>query len=185
MYFTANGISYTVVGAPSDYVNVGLLAQQGGSQSSPPVPLPFYSLSCVPTDSQLFKDYFTIKKKTRVFMAPGACHKHVVNIKTNRLLDEYLVPTTHSAMKGFGSFTMAVVRGMPVWDGENAGITATTCSTAIQWVKSERIKYSYIADTSYTSLFGSSLSQIPAANQQFVSPLNGTVVNVEGVPTIS
>jgi len=183
--FVANGLSYTVSPFPSDYVNIGLLAQQGGSQASPPSPLPFYNLSSLPTDSRLFADYFKIVKKTRVFMSPGACHKHVVNIKTNKLLDEYLVPSTLAGVKGATTFLMAVMRGMPVWDGEDAGVKATTASCAIQVVRSQRIKYSYIADTSYTSLFGSSLSQIPSASQGFVSPLNGTVTNVEGVPAIS
>lgn len=183
--FVANGLSYSVSPTPSDYINIGLLAQQGGSQASPPSPLPFYNLSSMPNDSRLFKDYFKIVKKTRVFMAPGACHKHVVTINTNKLLDEYLVPSTLAGVKGATTFLMAVMRGMPVWDGDDGSVKATTAACAVQVVRSQRIKYSYIADTSYTSLFGSSLTQIPAASQGFVSPLNGTVVNVEGVPAIS
>lgn len=183
--FNANGQSYSVSPTPDDYINVGLLAQQGATQGSPPVPLPFYNLSSVPTDSQLFNQFFKITKKTRVFMAPGACHKHTVNIKTNKLIDEYLTPTQYQGLKGVTTYLLAVTRGMPVWDGQDGGVTSTTSSCALQVVRSQRIKYSYIADTSYTSLFGSTLTQIPSANQQFVSPLNGTVVNVEGVPAIS
>jgi hypothetical protein len=183
--FSANGISYTAPGFPAEYINVGLQAQQGVNPSSPPNPLPYNIVSCVPTDSQLFKQYFKIVKKTRVFMAPGACHKHTFTIKTNRMLDEYLVSGGYQGIKGFTSWTMMVIRGMPVYDAETATVTSTTASTAIQCVRSQRIKYSYIADTSYTSLFGSSLTNIPAANQSFVSPLNGTVVYVEGAPPIS
>jgi len=183
--FNANIYTYTVTGDPAQYISKGLLAQQGSDPATPPNPEPATCLSAVPTDSRLFNDYFRITKKTRVFMAPGATHKHVVNISTNRIIDEVLASATFTGVAGFTSYTMALVRGMPVWV-EEEGSGPTTNSLNLLCVNSQRVKYSWISDTTYGSIFGTALNTtVLATDQLFVNPLSGQIDAVDGHPAPS
>lgn len=181
--FNANIYTYTATPDPANYIAVGLLAQQGADPATPPFPEPYTCLSAQPSDSRLFNDYFKITRKTRVFMAPGATHKHVVNINTNRIVDEVLASATISGRAGFTTYTMALVRGMPVAVNDS---DPTTNSLSLLCVNSQRVKYSWISDTTYGSIFGTALNSVASsASQAFVNPLDGQVDNVQGLPPLS
>lgn len=188
MQFVANTFTYNVGFVADDYIQQGLLAQQGYDPASPPTIFPGQLLSALPTDSRLFRDYFKIVKKTRVFMSPGATHKHTVKVGVNRFIDELLANNSIRCTKGFATQTMFVVRGMPVSiDTEppvDPLVAATTSSNRILLVRSQRLKYSWVADTSYSSVFSTALAQIPANNQLFINPLTGAEDSVVGTPVL-
>lgn len=176
----ATGYTYTATNSPDAYWQTGLNAQQGFDPAAPIDPQPNNMLTAVPTDSKLFNDYFSIRKKTRVMMAAAAAHKHSVNINVNKYIDEYLTNTTIGALKGYTTFSMFVVAGFPVIKSDT-GVT-TTNAAALNVVKSERIKFKWVADNAFTSTFSTNLPINSGLTQQLcIRPITGDagVVNTE------
>ena len=158
--------AYTLVldGNPRDYWNIGTLI--GNNEPSTYAgPRPQNILGSSPFDSQLFRDYFTVKKRTRVMLPLGASHRHFVTMKPNLLVDaavsnawQYL-----NGVKGITQWCMFVARGMPQTVGDQAnGVSTNEGQVAI--VKSFRTKYTWVADTSNTLYYHDNMLS-PAATQ--------------------
>ena len=114
-----NGQTYVSAANPESYWDNGLLIQQ--TQITPPAIAFKDILNTVPTDSQLFNNYFKITKKSKINLCPGATHKHLVKIATNRLVDQLLPNVNMSGTLGFTTYTMFVVSGQPVYVTEGVG----------------------------------------------------------------
>jgi len=109
--FNANSQAYTVLPYPEQYWAEGSNAQAGYAGNTYPAQANF--LGSLPQDSRLFLDYFTVSKKTIVQLPMSGTHRHQVNVKAGKLLDDYLANSTTSGIKGLTTYVMIVVRGFP------------------------------------------------------------------------
>lgn len=179
--FNANSYIYGAVPSPDAYWATGLNAQQNLNPGTGmlPDPQPFQMLTTKPTDSHLFNDYFRITKKCRVMMAAGASHKHLLNISVNKYIDQYLTNAQTAGLKGYSTYTMFVVAGMPLQVVGGDSTYISTSSVAINMVRSQRIKYVWVADSNYTSLCATNLPfNVAPTNQLLINPVNGTADNI-------
>lgn len=166
------------VGTPQNAWRNGLVDQQTepnpGSGSGHDV---YLIPGTHPTDSQLFKDFYRIKQRKSIIMAPGAMHLHHVSSKTGRMFDVNQIQTyvpTMSALAGYTTFTMAVVRGQVVTAFADAVATATIGDPVIRVLTSERYEYSYIFENGSTFQFGTVLTDAGVVNQLLLnSPATG------------
>jgi len=114
-YTTSLG-TYPLNGFPDSYWVTGSLVQQdlppGSTAGSWKVP------GASPFDSQLFKEYFVVKKRTFVTLPLGATHRHAVLQKPNCLVtDAILKNIEFSGEPGLATWTMFVMRGYPGGSG--------------------------------------------------------------------
>jgi len=144
------------------------------NSSSPP--LNTY-IGCSPFDSQLFKDYFTVKKRTLVQMPLGAVHRHSVSIKPNRLVTGSMYQNAETfAWKGLTTWTMYVVKGYPVASAEGV---ATTSSCEILCVQSVRSKFTWVADATMTVYTQDNLTTPAGTDQGFFNTASGLLDTVK------
>ena len=133
------------VALPTTAWSSGMLQQ--AIQPSLPYPAEQY-LGALPTDSQLFKDYYRVLKRTSVSMAQASTHVHHVNISFERDFDrgELQVQTDYLAqVANFSHFTMAVVRGQPARDVTQSTSYAMSTTVPILFVLSlENYQYSWL-----------------------------------------
>ena len=115
------------------------LSDPGGSPQA-------YIIGSLPTDSQLFKDYYKVIQRKTVLMGPTAQHTHKFSIRTNKEFDRNMLSTmngTMSGLKGYTHFTMLVTRGQPGLLGAAGGVTTLT-NPLLRYVTTERYVYSAV-----------------------------------------
>jgi len=179
----ATGYTYTAVNSPDAYWATGLNAQQGFDPASLPQPQPFQMLTSKPTDSHLFNDFFKITKTSRVMLAAASSHKHIVNISVNKYIDECLANNQIGALKGFTTFTMFCGAGFPLALAETGAVT--TNAAAVNVVRSTRVKYNWVSDTSYTSTFSTTLPiNSSLIDQAIIVPATGEAGVVSTEPPV-
>lgn len=114
-----------------------------------------------PFDSQLFKDYFKVAKRTKVMLSQGASHRHFIHLKPNKVILDSEVKTqtggTIGALAGLTMFTMVVVQGLPqtLGDGSNQ---ATISGGELAVVQQQRYKYTWSQDISVTGTYNDNLA---------------------------
>lgn len=100
-----------------------------------------------PYDSQPFKTFCRVVKRTHVMLASGASHRHQANIGINKLIDASLASDlTKAYVKGFSYATLIVARGVAAYAGQDVGGGPTTNGVFLNVVTSTRIKYTYVQD---------------------------------------
>lgn len=161
--------TYVVNGSPEAYWEVGTRLMSGQADAvSPPNST---VLGASPFDSQLFKDYFKVQKRTRVMLSQGASHRHFVTLNVNKVIDDAFVQTSQQIIghKGITVYTMLVVRGFPQTTGnvEDPGVS-TTCPCQLAIVNQQRYKYTWSADLSNTGNY----------YDQLTSPATTAVLNI-------
>lgn len=144
-YTTGLG-TYTLGNFPDNYWQVGSQVQ---ANIAPAGTIPATYLGTSPLDTDLFKQFFTIKKRTVVTMPQGAIHRHAVLQKPNFVVtDALLLNTALGNIMGLSSFTMFVQRGFPTGDltnGTSLG-SAALLSSGLALVRTLRIKYHWVDD---------------------------------------
>jgi len=134
-------------------------------------------IGCSPYDSQVFKDYFTVKKRTLVQMPLGAVHRHTVNISPNKLISGSLYNNDLTyGWKGLTTWTMWVVKGYPVATTEGE---ATTASCEMLCVQSVRTKFNWVADATVTVYTQDNLTTPVETNQGFFNTASGLLDTVK------
>jgi len=135
-----------------------------------------------PMDSLLFKTFFRVAKRTRIFLPQGASHKHTVIRHINQLVN------TAECVDGDGSLTyltkcssslLIVVRGEPC-DGvvpDTQFRTLTTSSGLLQIVQTARYKWTWVADQAQSNYYTNNLIGYTAL--QNINPATGAVTNVD------
>lgn len=100
-----------------------------------------------PYDSQPFKDYCRVVKRTHIMLASGASHRHQANIGINKLIDASIASDlTKGYVKGFSYSTLLVARGVAAYAPQDPGGGATANGVFLNVVTSTRIKYTYVQD---------------------------------------
>lgn len=114
-----------------------------------------------PFDSQIFKDFFKVVKRTRVELAQGASHRHAVLLKPNHLVNASLPQFVDGDYAGLTMYTMVVFYGQPASvTSETGPAVVTTAQIALDFVGCARYKYSWIEDTTLSVYQTDSLSTL-------------------------
>lgn len=147
---------------------------QGEYDSSQNMPTDFKVINASPFDSQVFKEFFKVVKRTRVEMSQGATHRHAVNLKPNRLINAAMPNFTDGDYAGLTCYTMVVFKGQPASVSTEAGAVVTTAQIALDFVTGTRYKYTWVQDTTQSAYLVDNLSSL--ANEQVVSCGAGAIV---------
>jgi hypothetical protein len=154
---TPSGL-YTVSPFPESYWAQGLAAQNNAATTTAPA-LNYY-IGTNPTDSILFRQFFGIKKRTTVLLPISGAHRHVVNVRCQKLIDTYLAAAGntgsagYSGVKGFTNYMMFNIKGLPAWntgDPDPTTASVTTSGTQVGIVSVSRINWTYVADITYAT----------------------------------
>lgn len=174
--------SYTLLDTPDQYWKQGSLIDAGLAPATSPPNSTFLGSS--PYDQQLFRDYFKQVKKTIVMLPQGACHRHLVTRKTNRVIDDaFLRQGAISGHKGLTTYTMFNVKGFPCGsafaDPPPGGVEVTTTAGQISVVNTYRYKYTWVMDVSNFNTNQDNLTSPP------ISALNMDILNIgSGQPDV-
>lgn len=165
-------VTYPInIGSPSEYWRAGALmnANLADTTTQPLTPSNFMGSS--PFDSQLFRDYFKVLKRTRVLLTQGGSHRHFVIFHPNACIDDSLINNVNKpGLQGLSMWTLVVAKGLPQTLGTGASVPpAVTLSLAQLAVAiSYRAKYTWVQDNSNSLFAGTSLAQ----------PTNTAVFNI-------
>lgn len=148
---------------PVGYWNAGVDAGSGAPSGSNRADY----IGSTPFDSQFFRDYFKVVKRTDVILQQGGSHRHAVVLSPRKLIDESVYgQITQYGLKGYTMFTMVVHKGTPVSDV--SGATATIGESQLGVVQNWRIKYFWVADTTNTLFYQDTLT----------TPATASIINV-------
>jgi len=173
-------------GAPGGALQIGT-AMGTGTLASPLVtPADYTFHGAQPADSNLFLQYFTVKKRTLIQLPQGGCHRHNVTLQINKVLNKVLLNNEGAAstsllgLKGVTVFTMWRIRGYPV--SNDTGTNVTTASTGVDMVQSRRWSYTYVLDNSNSLTYADNLTTPALASQHFVNPGSGNLDVIQRIP---
>lgn len=157
MTYNQGGLAYVINGDPTDYWAQGATIQAQGAPASQS-PAQFYSSS--PFDSQLFRDYFVVKKRTLIALPQGATHRHEVLQKPNYMVDDaWLKNNAQNAEPGLTAYTMFVLKGYPLGTGVgDVPPTPTLAPSQISIVQATRVKYTWVQDFTNSVSYANNLS---------------------------
>lgn len=99
-------------------------------------------------DSQIFKEYCTVVKRTRVMLASGASHRHTSNVNLSKVIAQSVAGSINmEAFKGYTFATLVRINGAAAYvpSGEEATL-GTPADVTVQAVYSLRIKYTFVQD---------------------------------------
>lgn len=111
----------------------------------------------LPTDSDLFKQYFKIIKKTSLVMEQGATHRHMISRTMNKLIDNNIVGGPLNApvvadVKPYVMWHLIVFRGQVVAadSGDDTFAYSTVGEVRLDTVLTYRAKYTQVSWNSPT-----------------------------------
>lgn len=134
--------------------------------ATPPVPEPDTYIGASAFDSQIFKDYCRVVRKSHVMLASGASHRHQQLVGVNKLIDQTIAGNNDLIYtKGFTYATLLLIRGVGAFNPavEPAG-ESTTNPLFLNVVTSVRIKYTYVQDVTSTLHYDDALPLGDAVN---------------------
>lgn len=132
-------------------------------------------LKASPFDSQVFKDWFKVVKRTRIELSQGASHRHSVLLKPNKLVDAALPNFVDGDYAGLTMYTLVVFYGQPASvPQEGAPAIVTTAQIALDTVSTSRYKWTWVHDTTQQVYQEDNLSTLKG--EQLVSTGAGAIV---------
>lgn len=138
---------YTVnAGSVPDMINEGINA----ARTLAPAASGSSTIGTNAWDSQIFKEYCTVVKRTRVMLASGASHRHTSSVNLSKVIAQSVAGSVNmEAFKGYTFATLVRLNGAAAYvpSGEEATL-GTPADITCQAVYSLRIKYSFIQDVS-------------------------------------
>jgi len=103
------------------------------------------AIGCVPSDSQLFKDYFKVVQRRRLMLTPGANHSYHIKYSPYKVVDGTLLSgySNNGNIAGLTMTLMAVLVGQPTvqttTEPPSTNIVAT--QGLITWYSTERMSF--------------------------------------------
>ena len=178
--FTTAVDTYIPATNPQSYWNQGMNSQSGAPTTSAGSAV----VGTQPTDSQLFKDWFRITKRTSIMLPISGCHRHLVSIKTNRIVDTLLAgaPESVAGLREFTKYVLVNVKGLPVWNSVSANATVGACQLGI--VAVQRLKYTFVQDFSFSSDLNQALTIPTAPATSIWNGGSGGINAVTGLTTL-
>lgn len=165
-YTTSLG-TYALGPYPDLYWKIGSQIQ---SNIAPAGSQPADYLGTSPFDTDLFRQYFNVKKRSVITLPQGAIHRHAVLQKPNFVVtDALLLNYNLTDIMGLSSFTMFVQRGFPTGDLTSGTLLSggALLNSGIALVRTLRVKYHWVDDIN-NSLY---------ANQSLAGEFND-VINI-------
>jgi len=167
-YYPWNGLI-----GPIDAWRLGLAIANGANPASASDYHNYFGAS--PFDSQIFKNYFKVLKRTNVQMPCGASHSHWNFAKPNRVVEQSLYNDSKTFAKaGLTFFTMWVVKGYPI-NANGETVTATTSEVQLNYVNAVRTKYTRVLDSSQTCVTTDSLTTPASGDTEVFNTANGFI----------
>jgi len=117
-----------------------------------------YTVGTNAWDSQIFKEYCRVVKRTRVMLASGASHRHTSSVNISKVLAQSVAGSTDmEAFKGYTFSTLVRINGAAAYvpSGDEATL-GTVADITCQAVYSLRIKYTWVQDVN-SSLYVSDI----------------------------
>lgn len=140
----ASGTYVVNAGSVPDMINEGINA----ARSLAPGASGSYTVGTNAWDSQIFKEYCIVVKRTRVMLASGATHRHSSSVNISKVIAQTIAGSIDmEAFKGYTYSTLVRVNGAPAYipTGEEATL-GTPADITLQAVYSLRIKYTFVQD---------------------------------------
>lgn len=147
--------------------------QQGVYNASGVSLLDWSVLRSSPFDSQVFKEWFKVVKRTRIELSQGATHKHSVILKPNKLIDAATPQFVDGDFAGLTMYTMVVFYGQPASLVGESGTSVTTAKIALDTVATSRYKYTWVSDTTQNVYITDNM--VSLAGEQIVSTGAGDI----------
>lgn len=98
-----------------------------------------------PYNSELFKQYVTVKKRTEIELPQGRNHRHVFIHRPNRMFSMAQLAefgnTELNAFRGLTSQTLVVIRGNPVLVGGIDNNRASLAKCSVAWVENTKYRW--------------------------------------------
>lgn len=154
--FETGVTTYTPLPYPDAYWRQGINAQGGLANTANS----YFSPGSSPTDSQLFKEWFKVTKRTTVLLPIAGSHRHMVSVKSNRIVDSMLSgdPSHLRSLRGVTKWVMVVIKGLPILsDVAEVTPSATTSTCQLGVVAVQRINYQYVTSNAYTTVVAQTL----------------------------
>jgi len=136
-----------------------------------------FLLGALPTDSELFRDFYKVVRKTSVVMAQASSHVHKLNIKHPRNFDLNEMSTNYLAKTGLAHYTMAtlaVVRGQPAYDPSSTVTTAMAPN--IRCIVTERYQYSWVQPAGSAWYWASNIPVTTGASTAQIVNVNNPIL---------
>lgn len=153
---TLSSGTYSIVGSVEGMIAGGILA--GGQYGPTSTAKPDQIIGASPYDSQLFKDYCKVSKRSHVLLSSGASHRHQVINKVNRVIDQSIASGDLTYIKGWSYAVLINVRGIAGYDDTPLSALSGVNKTTLDVVTTSRIKYTYVQDVSNTLYYTNSLT---------------------------
>jgi len=150
LQFTNNVYTYTLpTPTIEELIEVGCKAASGTNPAGTNVAT---IVGASPYDSQLFKAYCQVAKRTHVILSSAGSHRHNQLVSINKIAERSVQGTTTSFqyLRGWTYATLIKVKGVAGYAPESVPTTATVTPAFVQMYSSSRIKYSYVADNTNT-----------------------------------
>lgn len=146
--YTLGSNTWPIPPKPESYWYNGSLIQSNKPTGTVIHDSPANQLGSSPFDSQLFTEFFEVRKRTIVTMSMGATHRHIVFMKPNYLVKDAEIQNNVlcNGVAGLTAFTMIRFNGFPTGSLDDAN-TATS-GAQLSWVQSTRVKYTFATDVS-------------------------------------
>ena len=122
--------------------------------------------------------YFKVLKATHQLMAPGQTHVHRLKFKPNKVLAGEEFNNSSANIKGFTTYTMMVISGVPC--DNNAG-TVSTNDARIDWVTRKSYRFKTIATASNVLNVANNLTQLTAGTENTMNVESGVAVTYSKV----
>lgn len=152
-YLDANNHSLDTVNA----IKYGIV-EQGGATTD------YQVVGTRPFDSNLFNQYFKVKRITYFCLSPGQTHYHRVTYKPNKRMNSDVIRTNNQLNVGMGGFTyhcLLQFSGIPVPDNGGA---ATTEQAKLVMVSRYDYKYNYLPNNMSSGVTTNNLSTTVGTN---------------------
>lgn len=151
---TTGGNTYIAAGQPSSYVEIGCDIASGALPTSGQEQI----IGASPYDSQLFKDYFRVVRKTHVMLLSGGTHRHSAQHMVNGIVETALLNDNTAMLKGLTIGSMLCVRGVAAINMGPEGSPLTTSNNPkINVLYNERVKFTWVADSTQTVYYHDNL----------------------------
>lgn len=143
------------------------LLDEGGINQNWDVP------GVTPFASDLFTQFFVVKKMTHMTLGQGQAHTHRLNYKPNRQIDGEYIQYNPNGFKNLTCFTVIQQVGLPC----NDSVTKTQVSlggTALDIVFKKQYQYTWMNDLDTTFATVNSLPIAFAVNEEIMNEATGT-----------
>jgi len=166
-YNSPNGQSFRWDGGPVTAFQQGIYAGEGGTGTNEWL-LP----GVVPTQSDIFNQYFKIEREVEIEMAQGGTHRMEINKHFDKVCDASVYGNTPLVgIKGLTHFLMFLATGVPVFDTVSASMT--TAPVEIGVIETNAYRYTQSWSPAGVVNLSGGLPQDAIANLYQINPGSG------------